>query len=68
MTGLICKILDWTYDLQEMSYPENILFRVSRENCLENYLKQKNRERAVWRSLERAEIREACWKVVSSRT
>ncbi|KRY97716.1 hypothetical protein T4B_8419 [Trichinella pseudospiralis] len=22
MTGLICKIKDWAYDLQEMSYPE----------------------------------------------
>ena len=25
MTGLICKIKDWAYELQEMSYPENFL-------------------------------------------
>ena len=39
MTELICKIKDWVYDLQDMSYPENFL-RESRENCLENYLEQ----------------------------
>jgi hypothetical protein len=32
MTGLICKIKDWAYDLQEMSYPEKG-FRVAGENC-----------------------------------
>ena len=40
MTGLICKIKDWAYDLQEMSYPEKH-FRIARENCLENCLEQK---------------------------
>lgn len=39
MTELICRIKDWVYDLQDMSYPENFL-RESRENCLENYLEQ----------------------------
>jgi hypothetical protein len=40
MTGLICKIQDWTCDLQEMRVPEK-LFRIPRANCLENFLGQK---------------------------
>jgi hypothetical protein len=37
MTGWICKIKDWAYDLQEMSYLGKF-FRITRENCLGNYL------------------------------
>lgn len=55
----MCKIKDWTYDLQEKSYPENF-FIIARKNCLENCLKQNiEKERAVWRALEKADQRES---------
>jgi hypothetical protein len=31
MTGLICKIKDWSYELQEMSYPGRISWNNKRE-------------------------------------
>lgn len=56
MTELICKIKDWAYDMQEMSYRENFFFRIARKNYLEKCLKQ-NRESEQIRG-----------KAVSSRT
>lgn len=42
MTGLIYKIQDRAYVLQEMSYPEKFFFfRIARENFLENCFEQK---------------------------
>jgi hypothetical protein len=66
MTGLIHKIKDWAYDLQEMCYPGNF-FRIAREDCLENCLKQ-NTEKELSRDLQRKQNREkASWKAVSSK-
>ena len=52
MTGLICKIKDWAYELQEMSYPENI-FRLANE-LLRELSRAENLEQTLWRSPEKA--------------
>ena len=69
---MICKIRDWAYSAGDELSREN--FRIARENCLENCLKQ-NIERAVWRSPEKVGQRErkqnreeAGCKILLSRT
>ena len=57
MMGLICKIEDWAYGLQEICYPGNFFFRIVRENCLENCLKRSG-EKELSRDLQRKQIRE----------
>ena len=43
MTGLVCKIKDWAYDLQEMSYPQN--FNNSKRELLRELSGAEHRER-----------------------
>jgi hypothetical protein len=57
MTGLICKIKDWAYDLQGSRELSREFLRIARKTCLENCLEQNIIERAVWRSPEKADQR-----------
>jgi hypothetical protein len=75
VTRLICKIKDWVWDLQEMSYPEKF-FRIAGDNCLENCLdqeierdlKEKTNKQTNKQKTKQTRTEKAVCKAVSGRT
>jgi hypothetical protein len=61
MTGLIGKIKDWVQDLQEMR-----IFKIARENCLENRHEQNIESELSGHLRGEQSIEEAIWKAIST--
>lgn len=59
MTGLLCKIKDWAYDLQEMSYPENFFFQNSKRELLEELAQAEHSEKQIREKESRIERKQA---------